>query len=252
MTFATLEQSHEHSKRVLDMLYEYDDFMSSISTLVDLGCGKGADLKWWATRTTRDDNPQPLNIQCKGLDILPALSLADQLPNVKFHRQDFEEPLELLGDKKYDVLWCHDAFQYCVNPVATLARWWEAAADDAMLCITIPQTTNIYRGRQHFTQASGVYHHHTIVNLIHMLAVNGWDCKNGFFLKEANDTWLNAVVYKSSIKPMNPKTTTWYDLAELDLLPGSARLCVDRHGEVRQNELTLIWLNKALTHMGHQ
>jgi hypothetical protein len=85
-----------------------------------------------------------------------------------------------------------------------------------------------------------------------MLAVNGWDCKNGFFLKEANDTWVNAVVYKSAIKPMDPKTTSWYDLAELDLLPGSAAACVQKHGELRQAELTLIWLNKALTWMGHQ
>ena len=252
MTFATTQQSHAHSKRVLDMLYEYDDFMGSISTLVDLGCGTGADLEWWATRTTRDDTPQPLNIQCKGLDILPALSLADRLPNVVFHSQDFEQPLELLDGKRYDVMWCHDAFQYCINPVATLARWWEAAADDAMLCITVPQTTNIYRGHQHFTQATGVYHHFTIVSLIHMLAVSGWDCKSGFFLKEANDPWLNAVVYKSAKGPLDPRTTTWYDLADLDLLPGSARDCVERHGEVRQNELTLIWLNKALTHMGHQ
>ena len=252
MTFATPQQSHAHSRRILDMLYEYDDFMGSISTLVDLGCGTGTDLEWWATRTTRDDNPQPLNILCKGLDIAPALSLADRLPNVKFHSQDFEQPLELLDGKRYDVMWCHDAFQYCTNPLATLAHWWEAAADDAMLVISVPQTTNIYRGHQHFTQETGVYHHYTMVNLIHMLAVSGWDCKNGFFLKEANDPWLNAVVYKSATKPMDPKTTTWYDLAELDLLPGSAAACVQKHGEVRQSELTLIWLNKALTWMGHQ
>jgi SAM-dependent methyltransferase len=235
------------------MLYEYDDFMASIGTLVDLGCGTGADLEWWATRTTRDDTPQPLNIQCMGIDLLTPLGLSDRLPNIKFNTQDFEKPLAWLDqDKKYDVLWCHDAFQYCINPVATLANWWEAAADDAMLCITIPQTTNIYRGHQHFTQASNVYHHFTIVSLIHMLAVSGWDCNSGFFLKEANDTWLNAVVYKSTKGPQDPKTTSWYDLADLDLLPNSARVCVDRYGEVRQNELTLIWLNKALTYMGHQ
>jgi hypothetical protein len=51
---------------------------------------------------------------------------------------------------------------------------------------------------------------------------------------------------------MDPKTTSWYDLAELDLLPGSAAACVQKHGELRQAELTLIWLNKALTWMGHQ
>jgi len=252
MTFATAQQSHAHSRRILDMLYEYDDFMSSITTLADLGCGTGTDLEWWATRTTRDDSPQPLNIQCKGLDLVPALPLADRLDNVKFHSQDFEQPLELLDGKPYDVLWCHDAFQYCLNPVATLAQWWEAAAEGAMLAITVPQTTNMYRGHQHFTQESGVYNHFTVVSLIHMLAVSGWDCKNGFFLKEANDPWISAVVYKSTVRPMDPRKTSWYDLAEKDLLPLTAKDCVNRFGEVRQSELTLIWLNKALTYMGHQ
>ena len=55
-------QSHAHSQQTLNALYEYDDFMESIATMVDLGCGTGLDLEWWATRTTRDDNPQPLNI----------------------------------------------------------------------------------------------------------------------------------------------------------------------------------------------
>ena len=252
MTFATPQHSHEHSRRVLDMLYEYDDFMSSITTLVDLGCGSGADLEWWATRTTRDDTPQPLNIACKGIDLVPALALADRLSNVKYHSQDFEEPLELLDGKPYDVLWSHDSFQYCLNPVATLARWWEVAADDAMLAITVPQTTNMYRGHQHFTQESGVYNHYTVVSLIHMLAVAGWDCKNGFFQKEANDPWISAVVYKSPIGPQNPHTTSWYNLAEQELLPLTVSDCINRYGEVRQSELTLIWLNKALTWMGHQ
>ena len=85
-----------------------------------------------------------------------------------------------------------------------------------------------------------------------MLAVSGWDCKNGFFLKEANDPWISAVVYKSTVRPMDPRKTSWYDLAEKDLLPLTAKDCVNRFGEVRQSELTLIWLNKALTYMGHQ
>ena len=69
MTFRNDQERHEHSLQTLNTLAEYDDFMESIGTLVDLGCGTGLDLEWWATRTTREDAPQPLNIRCTGVDI---------------------------------------------------------------------------------------------------------------------------------------------------------------------------------------
>ena len=85
-----------------------------------------------------------------------------------------------------------------------------------------------------------------------MLAISGWDCNAGFFKKDPNDTWLNAVVYKSQHKPMNPKTTSIYELAERKLLPESAEKCVNRFGELRQQELILPWLDKSLIHLGLQ
>jgi hypothetical protein len=85
-----------------------------------------------------------------------------------------------------------------------------------------------------------------------MLAVAGWDCKSGFFKKESNSPWLSAVVYKSSHKPMNPKTTSWYELADRKLLPESAEACIQRHGELRQHELIVSWLDKSLAHLGLQ
>jgi len=68
MIFKTPEDSYTHSLRTLSALYEYDDFMMSIKTLADMGCGNGLDLEWWATRTMRDDSQEPLNIKCTGYD----------------------------------------------------------------------------------------------------------------------------------------------------------------------------------------
>jgi hypothetical protein len=85
-----------------------------------------------------------------------------------------------------------------------------------------------------------------------MLAITGWDCRGGFFKKKIDDPWLHVVVYKSSYQPMNPKTTTWYELADQKLLPESADMCIHKHGELRQQELILPWLNKSLTHFGLQ
>ena len=119
-----------------------------------------------------------------------------------------------------------------------------------MLSIVVPQTTNIHRRDLDFTQVDGVYHHYTVVNLIHMLAVSGWDCKAGFFKKSPTDNWINAVVYKSSHAPMDPVTTRWYDLVEKGLLPDSADKCINSKGYLEQKDLVLPWLDKSLTWLG--
>jgi SAM-dependent methyltransferase len=252
MTFRNAEESHAHSLETLNMLYEYDDFMASIDTVVDLGCGSGLDLEWWASRTTRDDNPEPLNIDCIGVDLLPHLSVAKKYANITYQSADFETTLYPKKNTTFDVLWCHDAFQYAVNPIETLSQWWHVASDGAMLALILPQTTNFSKRQHAFIQPTGVYYHYTLVNLIHMLSVAGWDCGSGFFKKMPTDSWLYAVVYKSQHAPMNPKTTSWYDLAERKLLPESAEQCVKRFGELRQQELILPWLDKSLIHFGLQ
>jgi hypothetical protein len=85
-----------------------------------------------------------------------------------------------------------------------------------------------------------------------MLAVARWDCRGGFFKKNLTDPWLHAVVYKSPYKPMNPRTTTWYELMDRKLLPESADQCINRYGELRQQELIVPWLDKSLMHLGLQ
>lgn len=250
--FRNAEESHIHSLQTLNMLYEYDDFMASINTMVDLGCGDGLDLEWWATRTTRNDTQYPLNIDCTGVDLLPQLRISKKHTNITYQSVDFETEIHPKKKKLFDILWCHNSFQYAVNPIETLSRWWHIASNGAMLAIMIPQTTNFQARQQLFTQPTGVFYHHTLVSLIHMLATAGWDCRSGFFKKNLTDSWLTAIVYKSPHNPMNPKTTTWYDLVDKKLLPESADVCINRHGELRQQELILPWLDKSLIHLGLQ
>jgi len=82
---------------------------------------------------------------------------------------------------------------------------------------------------------------------MHQLAVNGFDCRDGFFKKSVNDAWLHAIVYKSEYEPMDPRTTNWYELDERELLPQSASDSLNRFGHVRQRDLILPWLDKSLT-----
>jgi SAM-dependent methyltransferase len=244
------QQSHQHSLTVLNTLYEYDDFMESINTLVDLGCGDGLDLEWWATRTTRDETPEPLNIKCTGIDVRENLPLAHKYTNIVYQRTDYENITYSSKTAKFDVLWCHNAFQYCINPVATLNHWWHIANDGAMLILMLPQTTNIAQRQQIFTQGSGCYHHYTLVNLIHMLSVNGWDCGSGFFLKRPDDPWLHAIVYKSTCEPFDPKSTSWHQISEAKLLPECAEKSIYAHDFLRQQDLVLPWIDKSIAWLG--
>lgn len=243
--FDTPEQSHAHSLRTLEILQEYDDFMESISTLIDLGCGTGLDLEWWSTRTTRDEEKRPLNIKCTGVDLRNRIDVTKKQKNARYIKQDFEKPLPG-GDQKFDVFWCHDSFQYVIDPFATLAQWKSMAAKDAMLVLILPQSTNIEFNILEFDQRDGCYWHWTMTNLIHVLAVTGWDCASGFFYKEPSDPWLHAVVYNSGYDAMDPKITRWYDLVDQGRLPDSACQSIKKHGYLRQRDLVLPWLDRSV------
>ena len=247
--FTVGKTSDRPSLSILNTLYEYDDFMSSIGTLVDLGCGDGYDLNWWATQTTRDENPIPLNIKCVGVDVQDHLFDIKKLPNVTYQCTNFEEVIHPPAKQLFDVLWCFDAFQYCINPLETLKRWRTIASDNAMLVVSVPDSMTIKHRQLAFTQQAGCYYHHTMVSLIHMLAVTGWDCRAGFFSKRPNDPWTHAIVYKSEHQPMDPRTTTWHQLSEMKLLPESAEASVYAHGYLRQQDLVVPWLDRNLISM---
>jgi SAM-dependent methyltransferase len=244
--FTTENSSHEHSLETLQLLYEFDDFMESVGTVVDMGCGpEGLDLEWWATRTLRDENnPEPLNIKCTGVDLVSTTRSARDHKNIVYLQRDFED---FEDDMLFDVVWCHDAFQYALNPLKTLADWWHKMTPSGMLVLALPQSTNVEFNELAFDQWSGCYHNHTVVSLIHQLAINGFDCCDGFFKKAVNDPWLHAIVYKSEHEPMNPRDTNWYQLDELGLIPATASQSLKRFGHVRQRDLVLPWLDKSLT-----
>ena len=238
--------SHQHSLETLNQLYEYDDFMASIRTLVDLGCGTGDDLVWWATRTTRDDNPEPLNIACTGVDINNNLTVTHE--NITYQQRNFEDLIEH-PEEGFDVLWCHDAFQYARDPIKTLSRWWDIASPGGMLAITVPVTQSIERRQLSYTLPNGCYYHHTMVSLMGMLATAGWDCGAGFFKQTPTEPWIHAIVYRSEHAPQDPHVTDWHRLSELKLLPESAEKSIYAHSALRQQDLVVPWVDHSLMSM---
>jgi len=207
-------------------------------------------LTWWATVTTRDDVPVPLNIQCTGVDQLQSLPLAANYINMSYQCVNFEDDITLWQQKKYDVLWCHDAFQYCINPLATLVKWREITNDGGMMVLAVPKTIMVHHRQLAYFQQNGCYYHHTMISLIHMLALAGWDCASGFFQETTEDPCIHAIVYKSNQLPKDPRTTSWYELAESNLLPESACKSINSYGYLRQQDLVVPWLDRSLTWMG--
>jgi SAM-dependent methyltransferase len=216
-----------------------------------MGCGAGLDLQWWATRTTRDDVAVPLNITCQGVDIENSLKIEKRFENIKFRQSNFED-FSVPTKHRFDIIWCHNAFQYCLNPLATLRQWRDLMNPDGMLVLILPQTTNVLGADLAFDQPDYVYYNWTMVSLIHCLAVSGFDCANGYFLKNADDPWLHAAVYRSEVPIRDPRSARWYHLAQDNLLPESVVQSANRYGQVRQQDLVLPWLDRSHRWLGEQ
>lgn len=243
--FKNSQESHLHSLKTLDILYGYDSFLDSLEFVADFGCGHGSDSKWWATLETRDDPPEPRNYKVYAIDkninrIDPDIT---KLPNVHTFDYDIDDPYFQLP-RKVDFAWCHDTFQYITNPIGTLKTWNNAINENGMLFLIFPQSQHYAYNRLQSNSYSNVYYNHNIVSLMYMLALNGFDCNDAYFYKEENSPWLHAAVYKTGIAPMDPKTTTWYDLAELDLLNQSVVDCINKYGFVKQEEIVVKWIDK--------
>ena len=235
----------------LDLLNSYGTFMESIDTLADMGCGFGEDLEWWATRAILDDddNEIPLNIKCTGIDLHTDKSklVAQQHDNVVFENRDFEKAVD--SDKRYDVIWCNNSFQYCIDPFETLKTWREMMTEGGMLAMIVPATTYLEDNRTVITQGAHTLFHYTTVSLIHILAMAGFE--TAFMQQHLGDPWIKLVAYKSKYEPFDPKTTSMYDLMGKHLLPHSAEECIHNYGYLRQDQLTLPWLDKTLRWHGN-
>jgi len=237
------KESHEHSLTILETLYGYDSFLDSLEVVADMGCGAGLDLDWFATLETRDEPPEPRNYICYGVDRDVRSFNADtaQLPNVQIVEADMES---FLLPRKLDLVWCHDSFQYVLNPLATLRHWNSMMNQDGMLIIALKQTVSTEYNRLVNRGINFSYYNHNLVNLIYMLAVNGFDCNDAYALKDPNDPWLHVAVYKSDIEPMDPATTNWYHLAEQGLLHPTVESSLNRYGYVKQEDILYPWLDK--------
>jgi SAM-dependent methyltransferase len=233
--------SHEHSLQTLELLYGYDSFLDSLKVIVDMGCGEGRDLGWWATLETREDQPEPRNYAVYGVDrTLKVDSEISNLPNVHLLERNFEDRILPI---QADLIWSHDSFQYALDPIKTLRNWSLQLNPNGMLVMVLPQTMAYSQNRLHFVTENYSYHNYNICNLIYLLAVNGFDCKDAYFYKNVETNWIHLAVYKSE-DPMDPATTSLYDLAEKNLLHPTVVNSLTRFGYIRQEDIVYPWLDR--------
>lgn len=227
---------------MLSHLREYDSFLDSLRTIADMGCGTGQDIAWWATLETRDDPPEPYNYKCFAIERDEAkLAQVPDLPNIQKRNLDFNN---LCLPIKVDLMWAHDSLQYSTNPLETLSTWNGMMNVNGMLVVSVPQHSGVLDNRYYSRSYSGCFYHFTPVNLIYMLAVNGFDCRDAYLYKSFNSEWITMAVYKSDIGPMDPKTTSWLDLVATGLLNPSVEASVNKYGYLRQEDIIYPWLDK--------
>lgn len=241
--FGNPHYSHEHSLEILNTLYVYDDFLDNLQVIADMGCGAGLDSQWWATLETRDDPPEPHNYLVFAVDknirqVEPEIAA---IKNINIIEGDFEERTV---PTQVDLIWAHDSFQHARDPLKCLATWKATLNVNGMLMMAIPQTTywDYRANRLVVSNHSHQYYSYNLLNLIYMLAITGFDCRDAYFYRKENSPWLYAAVYASEHGPM--PDATWYDLAERKLINDSIINSVNRYGYARLEDTVVAWLDK--------
>ena len=98
-----------------------------------------------------------------------------------------------------------------------------------------------------FSQFDRVFY--TLPILITHLAMAGWDCRGGYFLKEENNRDIFAVVkpMRDWKAPNDPYELNMYDLMDRKVLPESTDDMIKSKGYFDETVLLLKWMNGMLT-----
>lgn len=118
---------------------------------------------------------------------------------------------------------------------------------NGMLVLSIPQTTYLdsATGRLVVRNHNHQYFSYNLLTLTYMLAVSGFDCRDAYFYREAGTPWLYAAVYASEQQPLS-RQTTWYELAEQNLINDSLIESVNTYGYARLEDIRVTWLDKNI------
>ena len=164
-----------HARKFLEQVYSHPELMESISTVLDVNCGNGADSEWWATRPNYDEkNPKRLEIDvtsCSRVDEM--LTEVRNLEHVNYIATSTEFWQELIGNK-YDVVWAHAVLHKFTNFYEVLQHINSLQEVDGMLCITVPKIHNIFYNEPDYRLYPDC---HTDINIVKCCLVTFYSTK---------------------------------------------------------------------------
>lgn len=234
--------SNLHSLNFLNQIYQYPEMMESVASVLDVGAGDGHDSFWWANADDGDErNPAPLDILVTAFDKDPKWNEQYQHKNIKHLTGDWDT---IEFKEKFDVVWAHSVLQESKNPLKFLHRMNTFTSDGGVLCLSFPTTINTFYGEPDHRVYPLVTQPITIVNLIHMLALSGFNCREGFLYKQPNTNIINAFVYKDSNEVYDYNEKTIYEL--VDFLPESCEQQLNKYGYITNKNLIIKWLSGTI------
>lgn len=239
------------SIQVLELLGDHNEFMDSIHDICIIEDQTGHYTSWWSDYRSHDDQKES---QFKITNICTNERHPEEhkRKNVKnLLVEEFDKTN--IEDDTFDFMWAHNILQKQVEPFKVLNHWWNILEEDAMLCVSVPLRTYIDDLNRWRTESyPGEYFNWNMLSLIQVLAVSGFDCADGHFKFKRGENFLWASVYKGTQKPLDPKKTSWYDLAEKNLLPHSLLDCINRFGHAKIDKLVVEWLDHSLYDLGKE
>jgi SAM-dependent methyltransferase len=242
MIFSTEQESHAHSVETINELSNHYDFMSSIKNLLDIGCGKKClDLQAWTSVTYEDDegNVIPFSINCTGLDKNPTDTLHNK--KIKTVEFDFNSGKDLELYETFDVVWCHDVMQYSYSPINFLGFVNKRMNKNGLLYLCVPSTvSNKYNKFSNYTKTN-YYNTFTLTQLIYLLALNGFDCKDAYFKKDPYVDIIEVITYKNSL-PLD-YNLNFYQLDEMGIFNESMSRLIFSNGYLDSIGLITSWIN---------
>jgi SAM-dependent methyltransferase len=236
----TPQESHQHSLKTLNHLALLEDYLYGLDNITVMGAGIGLDAVWWATLLNSSGHPYNFNVTA--VEIAPTVDIktAGKM-SWKF------EDMGSVSLPLQDLIWCHNALHYSLNPIGNLFHWHKLLRHDGLLIIEVPNLLSVNnhndRNTVDVTISSGIYHVYTMSNLIIQLASAGFDCRSAHFQFDKENGWLRAAVYKTNDEPRI--YTSLYELQETKRLPQCLDNILSGIDRFNESNLVLEWIDRS-------
>jgi len=212
----------------------------------DFGCGDGSITDWWIQQAPYDEKqPYANHTKVSGIDLIDR-----NTDKFNFTCGDIlNMPYK---DDEFNLGWCHHTLQQLKDPIQGLLEIRRVMTPWSLLFLTVPQTLDTEYGRLKTKFSQYDRNYYTLPTLITQLAMTGWDCKKGYFLKQFNDRNIHAIVKpaKDWEEIDNPMDLNHAALVERDVLPECTHDMIKSHGYFDESCLLLAWMNGSLTNYG--